>query len=70
MASRAWLVEEIRRKVTKPRRDRQAGLGAREIGPHVHKRMCDDTPQTWPSGDYTAAFSKIPATLAEAESAN
>jgi hypothetical protein len=46
------------------------GLGTREIGPQVRKRMCDDTPQTWLSGDYTAAFSKIPATLAEAESAD
>jgi hypothetical protein len=46
-----------------------AGLGTREIGPQVRKRMCEDTQQTWLSGDYTAAFNKIPDTLAEAEKA-
>jgi hypothetical protein len=45
------------------------GLGTREIGPQVRKRMCDDTPQKWLSGDYTAAFSKMPPSLAEAEKA-
>ena len=46
------------------------GLGTREIGPQVRKRMCEDTSQSWLSGDYTAAFNKIPAVLAEAESAD
>jgi hypothetical protein len=46
------------------------GLGTREIGPQVRKRMCDDTPQTWLSGDFAAAFNTMPETLAEAEKAN
>jgi hypothetical protein len=46
------------------------GLGTREIGPQVRKRMCEDTQQIWLSGDYTAAFNKIPKVLAEAESAD
>lgn len=45
------------------------GIGSPEIGPQVRKRMCEDTQQTWLSADYTAAFNKIPNTLAEAEKA-
>ncbi len=45
------------------------GIGSPEIGPQVRKKMCDDTLQTWLSTDYTAAFNKMPASLAEAEKA-
>ena len=45
------------------------GLGTREIGPQVRMRMCDSGNEKWLSGDYTAAFQRIPTSLAEAEKA-
>ncbi|HEV7693210.1 MAG TPA: hypothetical protein VGO52_20420 [Hyphomonadaceae bacterium] len=43
------------------------GLGTREIGPQVRQRMCDGGNKNWMSADYTAAFNRMPRTLAEAE---
>ena len=45
------------------------GLGTREIGPQVRQRMCDSGKEHWMSADYTAAFSRRPTSLAEAEKA-
>jgi hypothetical protein len=45
------------------------GLGTREIGPQVRQRMCDSGKEHWMSADYTAAFNRMPASLAEAEKA-
>jgi hypothetical protein len=45
------------------------GLGTREIGPQVRQRMCDTDKDHWLSVDYTAAFNRMPASLAEAEKA-
>lgn len=42
------------------------GLGTREIGPQVRQRMCEGE-KKWLSADYTAAFQRMPQSLAEAE---
>jgi len=42
------------------------GLGTREIGPQVRQRMCEGE-KKWLSADYTAAFDRLPQSLAEVE---
>jgi hypothetical protein len=45
------------------------GLGTREIGPQVRQRMCEEHGQNWLSTDFTAAFQRMPKSMAEAENA-
>lgn len=45
------------------------GLGTREIGPEVRKRMCESGKERWLSGDFTSYFQRPPRNLAEAERA-
>ena len=46
------------------------GIGTPEIGPDVRRRLCDEAKPDWFAEDFTAYFQRLPASLAEARSAD